>query len=159
MTVLASGSTPVTLAVMVVIPDNASAVGRIGMLSSSRHPRMTHGKVNPRKCEKSSSMMVMSRSVTGVADRRISLITLSPPIPAPTMTSFLLTVNAFHSQKQWIVGLLRWRHYALADQWCRSGWADGVAEILPSRWSAAGDAPKPRREGANRCSGEAPFRG
>ena len=54
--------------VTVVIPDSAAELGRIGTLAVSRQPLMTHGKVNPRKCAKSSSTMVMSRSPSGTCD-------------------------------------------------------------------------------------------
>src|SRR4029077_17407667 len=47
-------------------------------------------------------MTVMSRSSTSTADSLISLITLSPPIPAPTITSFLFIGITFHC---WYLGL------------------------------------------------------
>ena len=72
MTVFCSGSMARTDPTTVAIPDNASVLGWMETLSWSRHPRITHGRVKPRECEKSSSTMVMSRSLMGTPDSRES---------------------------------------------------------------------------------------
>src|SRR5271156_21985 len=91
-TVRATGSTARTVPVTGRTPANVVTLGRIGTLSGSRQPRMTHGKVKPRKCEKSSSTTVISRSSRATLESASSLITLRPPIPAPRTTSCFFAI-------------------------------------------------------------------
>ena len=89
-TVRCSGSIARTDPVTLRTLDSAVALGRMATLSRSRQPRMTHGKVKPRKWEKSSSTTVISTPSRLAPESESSLTTLSPPTPAPRISSFLL---------------------------------------------------------------------
>src|SRR6202012_366878 len=124
-TVLCSGSMVRTDPTTVVIPDNASELGWMETVSWSRHPRITHGSVKPRKCEKSVSLMVLSRSLRGTPDSRGSLLRLRPAIPAPRITSFLFTLFLFFVKR-----VLRATQVASRPYLVRAIWTGGYVKAI-----------------------------